>query len=256
MKTTLIRSLLLATAAFFILGTPLHASDLDRNIEKSAKQTHVFKKYLQDDDIKIESKDGAVTMTGVVSESYHKSLAQETVENIPGVKSVDNKLEFKKSPPSTNTDAWIRDNVVSTLLFHRSVSLENTQINVKDGVVTLKGEASSEAQKDLTSEYAMDVEGVKDVENEMTVAKAQDKEKADKSQSIGETIDDASITTQVKMTLLYHRSTSALKTKVETQDGVVTLTGEAKNAAEANLATKLAADVNGVKEVKNQMSVK
>jgi len=58
------------------------------------------------------------------------------------------------------------------------------------------------------------------------------------------------------MTLLYHRSTSALKTKVETLDGVVTLTGEAKNAAEANLATKLANDVNGVKEVKNQMSVK
>ena len=52
------------------------------------------------------------------------------------------------------------------------------------------------------------------------------------------------------------RSTSALKTKVETLDGVVTLTGEAKNAAEANLATKLANDVNGVKEVKNQMSVK
>ncbi|SFL28972.1 Osmotically-inducible protein OsmY, contains BON domain [Desulfomicrobium norvegicum] len=259
MKTTLLRSLLLATAAFFILGMPLQASDSDRNIEKSAKQSHVFKKYLQDDDIKIESKDGAVTMTGVVSGSYHKALAQETVENIPGVKSVDNKLEYKNVPPSANTDAWIRDNVVSTLLFHRSVSPSTTQINVKDGVVTLKGEASSEAQKELTTEYAMDVDGVKDVENEMTVAKDQEKEKAEKaekSQSISETIDDVSITTQVKMTLLYHRSTSALKTKVETQDGVVTLTGEAKNAAEANLATKLAADVNGVKEVKNQMTVK
>ena len=255
MKTTFLRSLLFAAAALLVLGMPLQAADSDRDIETSAKQSHVFKKYLPDDDIKIESKDGAVTMTGVVSGEYHKALAQETVANLPGVKSVDNKLELKSTPPSTNTDAWVLDNVVATLLFHRSVSPTTTQVDVKDGVVTLKGEASSQAQKDLTTEYAMDVEGVKDVKNEMTVAKAQEKDN-DTKQTFSETVDDASITAQVKMTLLYHRSTSALNTKVKTLDGVVTLTGEAKNKAEANLATKLASDVNGVKEVKNQMSVK
>jgi len=255
MKTTFLRSLLFAAAALVVLGMPLQAAESDRDIEASAKQSHVFKKYLQDDDIKIVSKDGAVTMTGVVSGEYHKTLAQETVVNLPGVKSVDNKLELKSTPPSTNTDAWVLDNVVATLLFHRSVSPTTTQIDVKDGVVTLKGEASSQAQKELTTEYAMDVEGVKDVKNEMTVAKDQEKDN-DTKQTFSETVDDASITAQVKMTLLYHRSTSALNTKVKTLDGVVTLTGEAKNAAEANLATKLASDVNGVKEVKNQMSVK
>ena len=64
--------------------------------------------------------------------------------------------------------------------------------------------------------------------------------------------EDASITAQVKMTLLYHCSTSALNTKVETKRGVVTLYGKASNAAELDLATKLANDVNGVKGVKNQ----
>jgi osmotically-inducible protein OsmY len=41
-----------------------------------------------------------------------------------------------------------------------------------------------------------------------------------------------------KMTLLYHRSTSALNTSVKTKNGVVTLTGKAKNASEKDLATK------------------
>ncbi len=255
MNTTLLRSLLFAAAALLVLSMPVQANESDGDIEASAKQSHVFKRYLHDDDIKIESKDGAVIMTGTVSSSYHKALAEETVVNLPGVKSVVNRLELKKNPPSTNTDAWVRDNVVSTLLFHRSVSPSTTQIEVKDGVVTLKGEASSESQKELTTEYAMDVEGVKDVNNEMTVATAEEKAD-DKKQTISEAIDDTSITAQVKMTLLYHRSTSGLKTKVETQNGVVTLTGEAKNAAEAALATKLAADVNGVNEVKNQMSIK
>jgi len=72
---------------------------------------------------------------------------------------------------------------------------------------------------------------------------------------MGEDIDDASITAQVKMTLLSHRSTSALSTKVETNRGVVTLYGKAKNAAEKDLAGKLANDINGVNSVTNRMTV-
>jgi len=34
-----------------------------------------------------------------------------------------------------------------TLLFHRSVSTVDTQVDVKDGIVTLRGEANSQAQK-------------------------------------------------------------------------------------------------------------
>jgi len=86
----------------------------------------------------------------------------------------------------------------------------------------------------------------------MTVAKA--RLKPDKT--VGEKVDDASITARVKITLLYHRSTSALNTKVKTKNGVVTLGGKAKNAAEKGLATKLVNDVKGVKCVNNLMTIK
>ncbi|HLO24851.1 MAG TPA: BON domain-containing protein, partial [Geobacteraceae bacterium] len=102
----------------------------------------------------------------------------------------------------------------------------------------------------LTTEYARDVEGVKDVNNNMTVKKT-----PEKTRSVGEKIDDASITAQVKMTLLYHRSTSALNTSVTTRKGVVTLGGKASSAAEVELATKFAKDVNGVKDVVNRMAI-
>ena len=125
-----------------------------------------------------------------------------------------------------------------------------TEVNVKDGIVTLRGDAASQAQKELTTEYAKDVDGVKDVKNEMTVSRP-----SKKTQTVGDKIDDASITAQVKMTLLSHRSTSALNTTVTTKDGEVTLSGKAKNAAEKVLATKLAKDVNGVKSVNNRMTI-
>jgi hyperosmotically inducible periplasmic protein len=175
-------------------------------------------------------------------------LAQETVASLPGVKSVENKLEVKEDTPTANSDAWLSTKVKTMLLYHRNVS-GLTEVSTTDGIVTLRGEANSQAQKDLTTEYAKDVEGVKDVNNEMTVAKAS------KKQTTGEKIDDASITSLVKMTLLYHRSTSAINTSVTTKNGVVTLSGKARDAAEMNLAAKLASDVNGVKSVKNKMNV-
>ncbi|MFA6412610.1 MAG: BON domain-containing protein [Syntrophales bacterium] len=241
--------MMVAAVALLAFSLPVQASKMDSRIESSAKQSYVFKTYLKSDDIKVKSSDGVVTLTGTVSAESHKTLAQETVASLPGVKSVDNKLEIKGDTPTANSDAWIMTKVKTMLLYHRNVSAL-TEVDTKDGIVTLRGEAANQAQKDLTTEYAKDVEGVKDVNNEMTVAKT-----SKKKQTTGEKIDDASITAQVKMTLLYHRSTSAINTSVTTNKGVVTLKGKAANAAELSLATKFANDVNGVKSVKNKMTI-
>ena len=242
-----------------LLSVPVHAAETDDRIESSARNSYVFKTFLQGDDIKIQSKDGAVTLTGVVAEESRKGLARETVAGLPGVKSVDNMLEVKGAPPTENSDAWIGEKVKATLLFHRNVSASTTEVAVKDGIVTLRGETSSKAQKDLTAEYARDVDGVKDVKNELTVLEASDKPGqktiGEKMDAVGESIDDASITAQVKMSLLFHRSTSAKNTKVETTAGVVTLYGKARNAAEKDLVTKLVNDIHGVKSVNNRMTV-
>ena len=251
MKTKYSLALMVAAVVLLALSVPVHASKTDDQIVSSAKNSYVFKNYLKNDDVKIQSKNGAVTLTGTVSEESHKTLARETVSGLPGVKTVDNRLEVKGERPAENSDTWVLMKVKTVLLYHRNVSGLNTEVNVKDGIVTLRGEAANQAQKNLTSEYAKDVEGVKDVKNEMTVAKTS--AKRDKTE--GEKVDDASITGLAKMTLLYHRSTSGLNTSVATKNGVVTLTGKAKSAAEKDLATKYVNDVNGVKSVKNQMTI-
>jgi len=243
--------LMMAIIALLASSMPVCATEMDERIESSAKKSYVFKTYLQADDIKIQSVDGVVILTGTVSEEFHKSLARETVAGLPGVNGVDNRLEVKGTSPEANSDAWITEKVRATLVFHKSVDAGNTNIYVKDGIVTLRGDVASKAQKALTTEYTKDVEGVKDVNNEMIVSGASIKPKT----TIGEDIDDASITAQVKISLLYHRSTSAINTKVETNNGVVTLYGKAGNAAEKDLAGKFANDVSGVKSVNNRMTI-
>jgi len=247
-----IHLLYVMTAAVVLLAfsAPVIAANMDSRIAASVKDSYVFKTYLQADDIKIQSKGGAVILTGMVLEESHKTLAQETVTGLPGVTSVDNRLEVKGDAPTRNSDAWLTTKVKTTLLYHRSVSGASTKVNVKNGIVTLRGEAASQAQKNLTAEYAKDIEGVRGVNNELVATKT-----IKNKRSAGEKVDDASITAQVKMALLYHRSTSALNTKVETRYGVVTLHGKAKNASEADLATKFAKDVHGVKSVTNRMTI-
>ena len=253
MKTQTTRSLALlaVTSALFLTTSSLRAADTDDRIEAAAAKSHVFKTYLKDDSIKTESHNGAVTLTGTVADWSHKSLAENTVESLPGVKSVDNQLKIAGEQPVEHSDAWISMKVKSTLLFHRNVSASGTTVYVKDGVVTLQGEAKNLAEKELTAEYAGDIDHVKSVKNEMTIAKTP----AASAPTIGEKIDDASITAQIKSSLLTHRSTSALHTKVSTTDGIVTLTGVAKNEAEKSLVTKLATDINGVISVVNNMTV-
>jgi hyperosmotically inducible protein len=251
MKTKYSLALMVAAVVLLALSLPVQASKTDDQIVSSAKNSYVFKNHLKNDDIKIQSKDGAVTLTGTVSEESHKTLAGETVSGLSGVKKLDNRLEVKgQSLAATNSDAWLITKVKTSLMFHRSVSATATEVDAKDGIVTLRGTAASQAQKDLTTEYAKDVDGVKDVKNEMVASKP-----SKKIQAAHDKIDDASITGLAKMTLLYHRSTSALNTSVTTRNGVVTLTGKAKNAAEKDLATKYVNDVNGVKSVKNQMTI-
>jgi osmotically-inducible protein OsmY len=251
LKTTHTLALLAAVSTMLMTSAPLRAADTDSRIESSAAKSYVFKTYLKDDSIKVASKDGVVTLTGTVAEASHKSLAENTVAGLPDVKSVDNQLTIKGENPAEHSDAWITMKVKTALLFHRNVSGTGTSVYTKDGVVTLQGVASSMAQKELTTEYAKDIDNVKSVNNEMTIAKTP----ATPGASIGDKIDDASITAEVKTALLSHHSTSALKTSVSTTDGVVTVGGIAKNDAEKSLVTKLATDIIGVTSVINNMTV-
>jgi osmotically-inducible protein OsmY len=251
MKRNYPLALVAATGLLLISTNGAFASETDDRIEAAAKKSYVFKTYLKDDAIKTDSNNGVVTLTGTVAFASHKSLAQDTVEGLPGVKNVINELKVAGEAPAEHSDGWIATKVKSTLLFHRNVRATKTVVNVKDGVVILSGEAASMAQKELTTEYAKDVDGVKEVNNQMTVVSVP----ATPSETLGEKIDDASITAQVKSALMTHRSTSALKTKVSTTEGVVTVSGSAKNDAEKSLVTKLVSDINGVTTVINNMIV-
>jgi hyperosmotically inducible protein len=239
-------------ALFVFIAGPIAlfaSSDNDRKIEDAAKASYNYRTVLEDH-VKVSANDGIVTLTGTVEDKDDKDLAADTVENLPGVVSVDNQIQIK-STYEKHSDAWIAFKIRSTLLVKANVSAIDTKVDVKDGNVILTGTTKNIAQKELTESYVKDIDNVKSVQNNLVVVAPP----ADDN-TVGEKIDDASITSQVKYALLSHKSTSALETHVTTTDGIVHVTGEADSDAEKSLVTKLAMDVRGTKSVTNDMTVK
>lgn len=74
--------------------------------------------------------------------------------------------------------------------------------------------------------------------------------------TVGQYVDDAAITTQVKARFAESPVVSAMAIKVHTLNGTVQLSGFAKNAEEKNTAESIARKVDGVKSVKNDILIR
>ena len=124
------------------------------------------------------------------------------------------------------------------------------QIDVETyrGVVQLAGFVDSQEQKARAAELAKAVAGVQEVRNDLKVG--------DADQSVGQTVDDGLITTQVKTKLIADSRTDAYKINVETNGGVVQLSGFVDNDEAKRTAGEVARSVSGVKDVDNDLEIR
>lgn len=260
--------------SLLMLGTPLLLSantSAERALEDQVKSTYTFREALDGEvDVKIEN--GVAILTGSVEDASHRRLAEDTVAEIDGITRVDNRIRVENEAKE-GSDEWVALKIRGMLLAKANVSLTQTDVIVRNGVVTLEGTAESDAQKALTEAYVKEIDGVVSVQNNLKVvdraaveANADGRERAELGQAevvdgdvhrrtVGDKIDDASITAQVKYELLANDATRGLQMDVDTINGHVVLSGEAMSDAEKTLATKLARSIRGVQSVENNMTV-
>ncbi|MFA3759539.1 molecular chaperone OsmY [Yersinia sp. 2544 StPb PI] len=139
--------------------------------------------------------------------------------------------------------------VKSALLEEKSLKSTDISVETNHGVVTLTGFVTSQAEAETAVEIAGNVEGVKSVSDKLHV-------KDQKSQSVSEYAGDAATTSSIKAKLLADDIVPSRKVKVETTEGVVQLSGSVENKAQSERAESIAKAVDGVKSVKNDLSIK
>jgi hyperosmotically inducible protein len=74
-------------------------------------------------------------------------------------------------------------------------------------------------------------------------------------ETAGQNIDDGTLTTYVKTALAGERVNTLTRVGVETNNGIVVLTGEVETATERSRAGTVASEVKGVKRVVNNLQV-
>lgn len=146
-------------------------------------------------------------------------------------------------------DSAITAKVKAALLGDDVVKGMDIQVETRKGEVQLSGYVDSQAQADRAVEIARGIEGVKNVDNKMTVKTGET--------TVGEKIDDGIISTKVKAALADDEGIKdSTDIVVETRDGEVQLSGYVNNQAQMDRAVEVVRSVEGVKNVINNMSIK
>lgn len=146
-------------------------------------------------------------------------------------------------------DGTITTKVKAALLADEDVKGLDIKVETRKGEVFLSGFVDSQAQMDRAVTVAKGIEGVKNVDNKMTLKTTET--------TVGEKIDDGIISTKVKAALAgdegIKNSTDII---VETRDGEVQLSGFANDQAQMDRAVEVTRGVEGVKNVINKISIK
>lgn len=151
-------------------------------------------------------------------------------------------------------DARAEGSVSTAIATNRNLSPFSIDVDVEGNTAVLTGEVESEVEKDLAEQIAADIDGIENVDNQLQVGKEGDHNKAGE-RTLADRMSDTSATATIKSKLLWNNSTEGLDIHVDTENGVVTLTGETDSSASKELAERLAEDTDGVREVRNELQV-
>lgn len=260
----------IALSSFGVAGTAQAADTVGQDVTEARQETQIWTTYalsphLRANDLKVSVDNGKATLSGTVEEGVNKDLAKQIALGVKGITSVDNQIVVQPeyvAAPSTDRrygevidDATITSSVKSKLVWSKYTDGLTTDVDTNRGNVTLTGTADSEAAKKLASQLTANTRGVVSVNNQLVVTAPKesvgDKTKA-ATKEAGEDVADGWISTKVKSTLLYSSNVDGSDIKVDTKNGVVTLSGTVDNGAERALAIELAKNVRGVKSVQSK----
>ena len=119
--------------------------------------------------------------------------------------------DSKRSVGEYTDDKLLVSKVKTALISDKTADADEINVEVYKGVVQLNGFVDNEKELARAEEVARGVEGVKGVENNLTLKQA--------AQTTGGVIDDSSITAKVKTALIESDDTEAGDIKVETEYG-------------------------------------
>ncbi|OON40038.1 molecular chaperone OsmY [Izhakiella australiensis] len=146
-------------------------------------------------------------------------------------------------------DSGITAKVKAALVNDSEIKSTDISVKTHKGVVTLDGFVAAQEQAEKAVAVAKNVAGVKSVSDKLHV-------KDSGKQTVKSYAGDAATTSEIKAKLLADDIVPSRKVKVSTTNAVVQLSGTVDNQAQSQRAEGIAKAIEGVKSVKNDLTVK
>jgi len=255
--------------------------------------TKIQSKFVADRDISatdigVSSRDGVVRLKGRVLNEPMRSLAVAIAKNTDGVKQVIDELSVTIAGPAaplsaqkpsaagaiatTGTvdtashsaaspdDGRITSSIQAKYFLDDKIKGRQVNVDTTNGVVTLTGHVGSESERGDALLLARTTEGVKRVEDSLTVMTEQPSSAAPATAAAEPAIapredDDASITTSIESKLSSDAQVKNAGIDVTALNGVVLLKGTVPSTAAKQRALGLARETDGVTQVIDRIRI-
>ncbi|RFC33809.1 MAG: hyperosmotically inducible protein [Candidatus Nitrotoga sp. SPKER] len=188
--------------------------------------------------------------------TYHKGLV--LIVSMTGILSFTGcgKTQENGSQAAANTtvgteidDSIITAKVKSKLLADQDIKGFDLKVETHKGDVQLSGFVDSQVQIDHAMMITRSVEGVKNVDNRVSL-------KNNGGTTMGVKVDDSIVTSKVKSSLLADPDIKSFDIAVITNNGEVQLSGFVDNQAQIDRAADVVRKTEGVQNVINELRIK
>jgi osmotically-inducible protein OsmY len=190
--------------------------------------------------IGVAATDGVITLTGQVGTYLEKTKAEEVSKRVYGVRAVANDIAVKIGGQHARTDAEIATAALNSLKWDADVDDEKLKIAVRDGWVTLEGQATWKYQADAAERDVRVLTGVRGVTNKISVVSP---------------VRTADVQKKIEEAFRRSAEVDARRVEVHATDGRIVLRGNVRSWAERAEAQQAAWAAPGVVNVENNLIV-